>query len=140
MPGADAVLVPELLSPLVPQAASNPARQTIAIALIRRALPPITLFNRTSFLYAPYAGSQVHRLGIWCGIVPIHHPLLPTRRGVSPASPAVRKNSPKRALDAVRSHEHGDHEDAAVNRERQVIGDGARKFQPARHSTGEQRD
>src|ERR1700680_3373422 len=51
MPGADAVFVP--LSELVelPQAASNPARQTIVIPLIRSALPPITLFNRTSFLY-----------------------------------------------------------------------------------------
>src|SRR5258708_26065985 len=130
MPGADAVFVPEVLSPLVPQAASNPVRQTIAIARIRMALPPITLFNRTSFLYA---GSQVLRLGIWCGIVPIHHPLLPTSRGLSPASPADCKNSPKRALDAVRSHEHGDHEDAAVNRERQVVGDRTRNAQPAHH-------
>src|SRR5260370_20918899 len=137
MPGADAVLVPELLPPLVPQAASNPARQTIAISLIRKALPPITLFNRSSFLYA---GSQVRRLGISCGIVPIHHPLLPTSRGLSPASPADCKNSPKCALDTVRSHEHGDHEDAAVNRERQVVGDRTRKAQPAGHPAGQQRD
>src|SRR5438309_7968740 len=53
MPGADAVLVPESLELVeLPQAASNPATQMIAIPLIRSALPPITLFNRTSFLYA----------------------------------------------------------------------------------------
>src|SRR5260370_37501730 len=124
MPGADAVLVPEALSPLVPQAASNPVRQTIAIARIRMALPPITLLNRTSFLYA---GSQVLRLGVWCGIVPLHHPLLPTSRGLSPASPADCMHSPKRALDAVRSHEHVDHEYAAGNRKRQHVVDRTRQ-------------
>src|SRR5437764_15206259 len=53
MPGADAVLVPESVELVeLPQAASNPATQMIAIPLIRSALPPITLFNRTSFLSA----------------------------------------------------------------------------------------
>src|SRR6202521_920036 len=57
MPGADAVLVPELsVALLVPQAASNPTREMIAIPLILKALSLITLFNRTSF---PYAGRAV---------------------------------------------------------------------------------
>src|SRR5579864_8165622 len=49
MPGAEAVFVPELLPPPVPQAASRPAKHAIAVARID-AVPSITLFLPTSLL------------------------------------------------------------------------------------------
>src|ERR1700731_949962 len=62
MPGADAVLAPEVSPLLVPQAASNPVRHRIAIARIRKALSPITLFNRTSFLLCGFVGPSIRYL------------------------------------------------------------------------------
>src|SRR4029077_7784136 len=101
MPGADAVLVPELSAVDVPQAASNTVQQTIAIALSG-------LFNEPpSFIRVV----RCRRLRIWCRIVPIHHPLLPTRRAMTPTSPRQSEQPFQRALDAVGRYEHGNHKD-----------------------------
>src|SRR6266480_3259737 len=99
MPGAEAVLVPDVLLELLglPQAASNPAAQTIAIPRIGKALPSIRLFNRTSFLIRV---ARCRRSGIGCGIVPIDHPLFFSRRGGRPARPALCHYPPLLCLSA----------------------------------------